>query len=553
MVFVSGSLLASLQYEKLFQHQQSLLKEQLEQLPEEQRPAINLPEISLSTRLNHIGVFMVYSGLCLSLAFILSHLAVRKINRSLTSFNKHLSQIKSSQDLHNFNPHNLDFLFNELNQAFDNISEMARQLGRVLNDKNLLVIKSNLLSNLVIKNTKLTNWKHYVQSTFGGIYTILPFDFICVYLHEPDLTKIDFFWGGPTNLLAKRQAENLIQQQLDASTSLNTARPKILVRHFELGGYLAKDFTAQPQLLVQHLKSTPQVGNVQGVFLHSKSMQDLALRLSMDSLLVVLLNLLGASRAISGYTKQLELSIHRQELENAMAADVLYGHLLVKNTDQVTGISQQICSSSQFSGDVIQVKRSPSGRILVLLADATGQGLSATITIMPVIAVFNAMVQKDSPLSEILQEMNKNLVRDLPDDRFVAALLVELDPSTNLIRLWNGGMPAALLLNNTGQLIAKFKSQHMALGILEQDKFNPGCQEIELHTNNRLFMYSDGLIEQENPTAEAFGIHRLIDYLAQTEADLPIQVLINHLLSYAQVEQPDDDVSICHLNLANLK
>ena len=527
--------------------QASNLAEQLKALPIEKRPEITLPNITSEVRLTYIGAFVLYSFIFLTIAFIFSHFAIRRINLSIEDFSQQINQIQTGQDLQKFNPSKLNFIFNELNDAFSNISALARQLGQVLNDKSQLEVEAKLLSKLVIKNTRLDDWQDYIQGVFVDIHKTLPFDFISVYLTENKQQKLIIYWFGDTNQVAELETEKLLQAQLiQANTSGHLNNLEVI--HQYLTDQPLQHYKAEPKFLVSHLEKEPQVGFIQGVFIHSAAMNDLSLRLRINSLLVLLLNLLGSSRAISGYTHKLEMAIDQTEQENAMAAEVLYGHLLVKNTDQLAGINYQICSSSRFSGDIIQVKRSPTGSTFILVADATGHGLSATITIMPVISVFNAMVQKGYQLPFILSEMNKHLVRDLPDDRFVAALFVEINPNQQEVSIWNGAMPAALLMSSEGQLIAQFNSRHMALGILDETLFESSPETLPLPQEGQLILYSDGLIEQENPDQKAFGYKKLIHALQHPTKNNALNNLINSVLNFAQLDEPDDDISICQID-----
>ena len=544
IVFIGVSGISSLLYENLMAEQASYITEQLMAQSPENHSKIDIPSITKEVRLTYIGTFILYSFIFLFIAFIFSHFAIRKINLSIEEFSQQINKIQTGQELENFTPSKANFVFSELNQAFENISDLARQLGRVLNDKSLLEIKAKLLSKLVIKNTKLDDWDQYIQSVFTDIYKTLPFDFIAVYLIEDQQQQIKIYWYAKTTALIELQMEQLLTQKTGHSLSIS---------HLYLTQECNQNFQIQPALLVSHLEKETQIGAVQGVFVQSPTMQDVALRLRINSILVVLLNLLGSSRAISGYTQQLETAIHLSEQENAMAAEVLYGHLLVKNTDDLAGINYKICSSSRFSGDIIQVKRSPSGSTFILVADATGHGLSATITIMPVISVFNAMVQKGYQLPFILNEMNKHLLRDLPDDRFVAAVLVEIDPAHNEVSIWNGAMPPVLQLNSQGELVASFKSKHMALGILDEAMFDGNPQRINLPENGHLIVYSDGLTEQENTKNQAFGHEKLVNNLQQKINDAPVNSIIQAVLDYAQLEQPDDDISLCQIEFSNIE
>lgn len=554
IVFIGVSGISSLLYENLMAEQASYITEQLLAQPNANYATIDIPSITHEVRLAYLGTFFLYSFIFLIIAFIFSHFAIRRINLSIAEFSQQINQIQTGQDLENFNPSNLNFIFNELNQAFNNISQLARQLGRVLNDKNLLEIKAALLSKLVIKNSRLDDWGSYISSIFIDISNTLPFDFICIYLTEKNQRTIKIFWIGEASETLKKSTESLINEEINHSSHQSKEQALTThIKHYSLGGELTTNLTPNKASLMKHLEKEPQVGNVQGVFIHSSTMLDVALRLRIDSILVVLLNLIGSSRAISGYTQQLETAIHLSEQENAMAAEVLYGHLLVKNTDELAGVNYKICSSSRFSGDIIQVKRSPSGSTFILIADATGHGLSATITIMPVISVFNAMVQKGYQLPFILNEMNKHLLKDLPDDRFVAAVLVEIDPAHNEISIWNGAMPPVLQLNSQGEIIASFNSKHMALGILDEVMFDSSPQRINLPEDGHLIAYSDGLTEQENAYHQAFGHQQLLENLQLKINNDPVNNIIQAVLDYADLEQPDDDISLCQIDFSNIE
>ena len=249
----------------------------------------------------------------------------------------------------------------------------------------------------------------------------------------------------------------------------------------------------------------------------------------------------------------LQAALQEAEQEDRMAADILYGHLIEKNADNPLGITHRIRSSSHFSGDIVLVRSSPSGSIFVLLADATGHGLSATITIMPVISVFDSMVKKGHRLPFILREMNKRLLKDLPDDRFVAATLIEIDPLDQELRLWNGGMPEALLLDEQSVPTYGFQSRHMALGILEDSLFDPSPERLQLPKAGHLLCTSDGLIEQPNADHEIFGEDRFHQQLRQLSPNNLISGLLTAVETHAGKPVPDDDVSLVLLDFARLQ
>ena len=252
IVFIGVTGISSALYESLLAEQASNINQQLMALPTENRPNIELPTITAEVRLTYISTFFIYSLILLVVAFIFSHFAIRRINQSIEEFSQQINQIKTGQDLQNFNPSNLNFIFNELNQAFNNISELARQLGRVLNDKTLLEVKASLLSKLVIRNTRLDNWDQYTHGVFEDIYKTLPFDFICVQLTKDGEQNLNIYWHGKTNAETKLKVEQLLTKQIvDAinAANINAANNNTLIKitHYYLNEQAMDDFKPQSQ------------------------------------------------------------------------------------------------------------------------------------------------------------------------------------------------------------------------------------------------------------------------------------------------------------------
>lgn len=244
-----------------------------------------------------------------------------------------------------------------------------------------------------------------------------------------------------------------------------------------------------------------------------------------------------------------ELEIFKAEAEREeQVAKFTYEYLLRQNSYEYEGVSVWLKSFAAFSGDMMLVKKSPSGNLYFILADATGHGLSAAITIMPVVTIFNSMVSKGFHIQKIVTEINRKLVTDTPVDRFVAAILIEINPFRRELNVWNGGMPAALWVNN-GAVVHQFQSNHMSLGIMDEDLFDASVTTIDLPDDGFIFAYSDGLTEQENIHQQPYSIGRVISVIESQPENL-LEALAENLLSYAGSRNYSDDVSVCMIRPA---
>lgn len=210
-------------------------------------------------------------------------------------------------------------------------------------------------------------------------------------------------------------------------------------------------------------------------------------------------------------------------------------------------IQHHLQPASVVSGDLLLVCTSRSNDIYVMLADATGHGLPAALTLIPLSQTFYAMAAKGFQLSSIMHELNQQHRAHSPSDRFVAALAACYRPRDGILEVWNGGIPTALLLNSSGQVLWRFCSQNLPLGIVGSDLFSREVEALKLpDEDTQLFMYSDGLIEAENSAGEAFGKQRLQEILQAPPAER-LSELQASLAAHLGNQPAHDDVSYLQL------
>jgi len=247
-------------------------------------------------------------------------------------------------------------------------------------------------------------------------------------------------------------------------------------------------------------------------------------------------------RLISAQNDELERFKHEAEREEQIAK-FTYEYLLRRNSHAYQGVDIWLKSFAAFSGDMMLVKKSPGGNLYFILADATGHGLSAAITIMPVVSVFNSMVSKGYHLQQIAIELNRKLIHDTPTDRFVAAILVEMNPAQCELSVWSGGMPPAFWIDG-GEIKHEFGSRHMALGIMDEDMFDASVTTVALPKDGLFLVYSDGLSEQEDLDGVPFSVARVRHIVQQNPENLMLS-LTRSLQEHARTDTYNDDVSIC--------
>lgn len=205
--------------------------------------------------------------------------------------------------------------------------------------------------------------------------------------------------------------------------------------------------------------------------------------------------------------------------------------------------------ATRFSGDLIVAEKHSEHRFYLLHADSTGHGLTAALPLLPVSQTFYHMAKKGYSIGQIAKRMNKQLKFIMPINRFVAITLLLVDFNNNVVETWNGGNPPVFVTNENNEVVRRFESKHLALGILPDESFDETTEFVSCEGNNAVVLYSDGLTEAENSAGKAFDEAMLLDVLktennAATLRNSIVEAVTNHLGG----EKAHDDMSLIVLN-----
>jgi PAS domain S-box-containing protein len=246
-------------------------------------------------------------------------------------------------------------------------------------------------------------------------------------------------------------------------------------------------------------------------------------------------------------TAHLQQYRDRSEEEKAITHDLLEKIVRRASLDDPL-LEWYVQPSEIFSGDVIAAHRAPDGRLFVVSADATGHGLAAAISLLPVIGIFYAMVEKSFTVPEIVSEMNKRMSEMMPVGRFLSAAVIAIDEKRKVIEIWNGGMPENMIVWEDGSLIG-LPPIHPALGILSPDRFDSSCRELTWDQPGYLIALSDGIPEAANSVGEAFGLERVKEAARGAAGKSPFQPILDRMTKHLAGIPAHDDRSIAVIKL----
>lgn len=246
-------------------------------------------------------------------------------------------------------------------------------------------------------------------------------------------------------------------------------------------------------------------------------------------------------------TENAEHLLNEQQVARAVYDNVAHSGCL-----DLPNFKSLLSPFSVFNGDVLLAARKPSGSVHVLLGDFTGHGLPAAIGAMPLAEIFYGMTAKGFLMEEILREINNKLKTILPVGYFCCACMANLSFRKKEIEVWMGGLPDYYLYRKNENEVEHIQSTHLPLGVLSTQAFDAATQTLSFEDGDKLFMWSDGIIESRNDNGDLFGEERLKQIFAknQDRAHLFDEIVesVNH---FTGESGKDDDTTMLEITMVD--
>ncbi|MFG1498233.1 fused response regulator/phosphatase [Saccharospirillum sp. HFRX-1] len=246
-------------------------------------------------------------------------------------------------------------------------------------------------------------------------------------------------------------------------------------------------------------------------------------------------------------------SHNRQMLLEQQVAKTVFDNVAHSGCLALPNLRHSLSPLAVFNGDTVLAERKPDGGLSLFLGDFTGHGLPAAIGAMPVAEIFYGMTQKGFAMEDVLREINAKLYTILPTEVFCCGAMVDLDVTNKLARIWVGGVPSVYLYRNDSGEVEKVPSTNLPLGVLTPRSFSPQPNDYRMHNGDRVFLWSDGIVESHNAAGELFGEARL-DALF-THAQDPERLfddILDAVDAFIGGSGRDDDITLLSATMVDL-
>jgi integral membrane sensor domain MASE1/anti-sigma regulatory factor (Ser/Thr protein kinase) len=232
-----------------------------------------------------------------------------------------------------------------------------------------------------------------------------------------------------------------------------------------------------------------------------------------------------------------------QHLAHDLQAELLPPKLPEIPQFEAAGWYRAGVKGQEAGGDFYDVFEASSGRWVAVIGDVCGKGPeAASLTALARYTLRAGGRQATGP-SDALRVLNEAILEQRSDQRFMTAVLVELDVSRNDhgVALSNGGHPPPLLVRARGEVEQVVGEGGMLLGIYPDPELVD--QSVDLQPGDALVLFTDGLTERRDPSDDPAGrIRELLRRSAGASADETAARLGQ--LALSDDGKPEDDVAV---------
>lgn len=195
-------------------------------------------------------------------------------------------------------------------------------------------------------------------------------------------------------------------------------------------------------------------------------------------------------------------------------------------------------ATGMMTGDFLDLVEMGGGRVGVVIGDAAGHGVDASITAFQAKYVLRSYMRRFLDPAQVLEELNKQLSELAPDEDMLSLFVAVVDLEANTFRYasaghcrcWGWRLGEPVPLDSTGPLLmmsptARYRSK-----------------EIPFERGDLVLLYTDGIIEARR-NQQLYGTDRVVNVLRKDAAsaiDVLCKALMSSALDHAQGEIADD-------------
>ncbi|NVM78290.1 serine phosphatase RsbU (regulator of sigma subunit) [Duganella sp. SG902] len=200
----------------------------------------------------------------------------------------------------------------------------------------------------------------------------------------------------------------------------------------------------------------------------------------------------------------------------------------------------------EVGGDLYDFFMLDQDRVFFMVGDVSGKGLPASLFMVVAKALSRSIALRgQADMGVIMNDANRELVRENPEMLFVTSVAGILDASSGEVFLCNAGHDAPRRITADGRVELLRAADGPPLCVM--DDFEYPVQHYQLHAGESLCLTTDGISEAMNAAGELYGNERLNGLLAGVASTAPaavVQAVRDDVRRHVDGAEASDDLTL---------
>ncbi len=212
----------------------------------------------------------------------------------------------------------------------------------------------------------------------------------------------------------------------------------------------------------------------------------------------------------------------------------------------------KLVTSTEVGGDYYDYFQVDGYKTVILVGDVSGHGVAAgTMVSAAKAGMFPLIHEGVSQPSEILRSLNGTLHATAQQSLLMTMACICLDARNGTLHYANAGHVLPYLRRKQDRRWSMIESSGLPLGKDIDSQYSMTEIKLELEVGDRLFLYTDGLVEEESPLGEPFGYERLekiLDQYGDAEPEVLYEQVLAEVYRHCGGRELEDDITLVIVN-----
>ncbi|MGK7941566.1 MAG: SpoIIE family protein phosphatase [Crocosphaera sp.] len=252
--------------------------------------------------------------------------------------------------------------------------------------------------------------------------------------------------------------------------------------------------------------------------------------------------------------KNLETKLKLQQIEKDIEAaskiqsNILPdGKRLAPNYPQID-VAATLVPARDVGGDFYDVFPIDQNHVCIAVGDVSGKGIPAALFMIRVITLLRISMSRMTPLTTIVEAINRHLCEGNDDCMFVTMFVGILDVTSGKLLYVNGGHNLPFFAPKGQPFDVLTMPKGMLLGFYEDAAYQLGA--LVFQPKDMLVLYTDGVTEAEDEKGGFFSDQKTLEVLndlRNQEASELVSGLQNAVFKFSANKFQSDDITILGL------